>query len=141
MAGQPTLLGWLVFDVTDLTVSDNTIQQGDSFDINATFTGDGAIWALLEMISDIVGPGIVTATAQFSAEGMGANAPEYDLGNVPVNLTAGGSPYTATLTVDTSAAPTDMQEGVYRIQCLVQLLSSAIMGFYDGDLLASVFAP
>ncbi len=137
MAGQPNLPGWLVFDVTDLTLSDNTVHEGDSFDITVTFVGSGAIWAFLEWISDNIGP--IAATAQFYAEGMGVGPGEYDLGSVDTPLAVGGSPYSTSVTVDTGVAPTDLDEGVYRIQCLVQVGNSSITGFYDGDLLLSVY--
>lgn len=137
MAGQPSLPGWLVFDVTDLTLSDNTVHEGDSFDITVTYTGVGAIWAFLEWISDNIGA--IPARAQFYAEGMGVGAGEYDLGFVDTPLAVGASPYSASITVDTSAAPTDLAEGVYRIQCLVQVGNSAITGFCDEDLLLSVY--
>jgi hypothetical protein len=142
MAGQPNFPGWLVFDVTDLTVGDNTVRGGDNIDITVNFTGSGGIWAFLEWLSDNIGPnpGVIGATAQFYAEGMGIGAGEYDLGSVvtPLAVAAAGS-YSASITVNTGAAPTNLAEGVYRIQCLVQVGNSGIMGFPDKDLLLSVY--
>ena len=132
MAGQPDLTGWLVFDVTDLKLDDNTVHEGDSFDITVDFTGTGGIWTLLEQLS-------ITATTKFYAEGMGIGAGEYDLGSKDTPLVPNTGSYSETLTVDTSAATTALAEGVYRIQCLVQVLNSGIMGYYGEDLLLSVY--
>jgi hypothetical protein len=129
--------GFLVFDVIDLTVSDNTVKKGDSFDITVEYEGSGSIWDFLEWISDNIGP--INAKAQFYAEGMGVGPQEYDLSTVSVPLITGGNPYSASVTIDTSAAGLNMTEGVYRIQCLVQVETSGIMGFFDGDLLVSVY--
>jgi hypothetical protein len=137
MAGQPNVPGFLEFDVTDLTLSDNTVHEDDSFDVTVTYTGTGGIWNFLEFISDNFAP--LNATAQFYSEGMGVGAGENDLGSVDVQLITGGSPYSASITVDTSVATTDLDEGVYRIQCLVQVENSGIMGFFEGDILLSMY--
>jgi len=134
--GQPQILNVLEFGVTDLQLDDQTVHEGDSFNITVDFEGKGWIWAFLEWISDNIG--ILNATTNFYAEGMGAGAQEFDLGSTATPL-ASGAAYSATLTVNTSAATTLLLEGVYRIQCLVQVEGSAIMGYYPDDLLLSVY--
>ena len=136
MSGQPTIPGLLEFDVTDLVVGDNIIQKGDDLEATVTFDGDGWIWTFIEVLATAAG---VPVTAQFYAEGMGIGPGEFDLGTVDVTLSGGA--YTATVTCDTGSAPTDMDEGVYRIQCLVQVGDSAIVGHADGDVLISVHEP
>lgn len=119
MSGQPQLPGWLEFDVTNLEVTadpspapTNIVRKGADFDLTATFTGSGAIWVILELISDL--PNVeVVAMVTYSAEGIGANADEEDFGPAEVVLAAGGSPYSVTTTVPANT----LDEGVYIMAC------------------------
>ena len=130
MTGQPNIPGNLVFDVTNLEVTadpglppSNIVKKGDDFDLTATFTGAGAIWTLLELISDLGGVDVV-GKVTFSAEGIGADADEEDFGPEEVVLTAGGSPYTVTTTV-----PKDtLDKGVYIVVCWAEFEARGAAG-------------
>jgi hypothetical protein len=119
MPGQPQILGWLGFDVTNLEVTaepgpapTNIVKKDAGFDLTATFTGTGGIWTILELISDL--PVVeVVGKVTFSAEGIGADADEKDFGPEDVVLAAGGSPYSVTTTVPANA----LDEGVYELAC------------------------
>lgn len=119
MSGQPTLPGWLEFDVTAVTASDIIIQVGALFDVSVEFDGSGWIWGGMEAAGE-------PYTATFYMEGIGAAAPEVDLGTATGNLGAG--PYTATLTGISVATA-----GVYRLACMVQLDNyQVVTGFIEG---------
>jgi hypothetical protein len=119
MAGQPQIPIWIEFDVTNLEVTEepglqpvNIIKKDAEFELTATFTGAGAIWTLLEAISDL--PTVeVVGKIHFSAEGMGADADEEDFGPEDVVLGVGGSPYAATTTVPANT----LDKGVYDMAC------------------------
>ena len=116
MAGQPHIPGWIEFDVTDLQVAElgmapaNIVKSSEEFEVSASFAGSGVIWTWLELLSDLPGVDVV-CNMVFSAEGIGPNADELDLGTAHTSLTAGGNPYTAMITVPANT----LKKGVYTL--------------------------
>jgi hypothetical protein len=117
MSGQPQVLPWITFDVTNLEIFEPPaaiqpsliVPVNGAFTLRATFTGSGIIWAWLKNLN-------VQWKAEFSAEGIGANALELDLGNKLGNLTPALDTYTADFVVGGGIA----KEGIYEVAVLVR---------------------
>lgn len=134
MSGQPEPGSnpWITFDVANLQVVETgtlapsvIVPINGPFDLYVTFDGAGAIWGWLEGFN-------IPFTVNYYAEGMGANAQEYDLGSVTVTTAAGGGPYTDP---DTKLVGASIPvAGVYRLACAVTS-GSPVCGFVEGPMI------
>ena len=130
MPGQPTFPGWLVFNVSSLTISDNIVAAGTPFTLSATFDGTGSLFEGTAAPPTGLEGTNQPYTARFYAEGIGAGAPDIDLGNVAGNLSPAGGPYNANLMASIGTP------GLYRIGCTVTMNNYLdIAGFQENVLL------
>lgn len=126
MPGQPDNNPWITFDVTAMQVSEpsgltpaSIVPVNGPFEVSVTFDGVGPIW-------DWVEQSVVTFQINFYAEGLGANAGEYDLGTVNQDTINDGGPYTVSL--NNISIPI---AGLYQLACTVTS-SSPVAGFIEG---------
>jgi hypothetical protein len=136
MSGQPETGSnpFVTFDVASLAVAEpsgtlppaTVVPVGGSFDIIIGFDGAGIIWDSLEML------GLIGYEVHYFAEGMGTGAMDADLGLVTGNLTAGGGPYTATLTTSLASI------GVYLLSAYVIFPAFPAVAGFVGNVLIQV---
>lgn len=122
-------------DVTDLTLAASVINPGQDFEATATITGDplDAMWGAIK--DPALG---LSLKVTFFAEGF-AGAPEQNLGDpISVPLVLADDVYTVT----NDPYDPDLEPGVYRINCLVQVEHpfDHVAAFFSGDVLGSVRA-
>lgn len=117
MSGQPQLPPWFVFDVTNLQVTEPgglspavIVPTNGPFDLSVTFDGTGPIWDFVEALG-------IQFKVNYYAEGLGYNAPDYDLGTQVVTALAAGGPYTDPVTKLVGAAIPSA--GLYQLACTV----------------------
>jgi len=115
MQGQPNVPPWLVFEVTNLEIFEpppltpsTIVPVNGPFTLRASFQGSGIIWEWLKNLN-------VQFQVFFSADGFGANAPEYDLGMATGTLMPGTNAYQANFPY--AGIPI---AGVYEVACLVK---------------------
>jgi len=130
MAGQPQVPGVLEFDVSNLEVSvdpspspTNIIPAGANFELRATFGGvaGGMWWEAMKTAGE-------PFTVEFFAEGLGAAAPDADLGSTPGTLLAADDTYTPVFLVVGGIANT----GLYKVACVVTFDDiPGVVGYYD----------
>ena len=135
MTGQPIIAPWLRFYADSLTILEPPplnpsviVPVNGPFTLRAAFHGDGIIWEWLKNLN-------VQWQVSYSAEGIGANAPEYDLGVTVGNLTPGTDNYQAELNY-----PGIPVAGVYMLVFLVRFPNlPGMTGFNDTPLMIEVY--
>jgi len=134
MPGQPQILPWIHFDVTNLEIFEAPpmnpsviVPINGPFTLRATFVGSGIIWEWLKNLN-------VQWQVSFSVEGNGVNAPDYDLGMAQGHLQPGQNTYQADLVH--AGIPI---AGVYEVACLVRFLNCPGMTGYNVPLNIEVY--
>lgn len=134
MTGQPNE-SWLSFDVTNLQVHEPApaltpsivVPVGGPFSISANFQGNGLVWTWLTNNG-------IQWNGNFSAEGIGPTAPDFDFPAVSGNLTAAVPGYTALLNVP-GGIPV---AGLYLFTCVINFTGCPGLTGFAGPLLISV---
>lgn len=134
MSGQPQILPWIKFDVTSLEIFEGPplepaliVPVNGPFTLRATFTGSGIVWEWLKNLN-------VPWQVSFSAEGIGAIAPDYDLGVAPGQLQPGQNTYQANFAY--AGIPV---AGVYEVACLVRFPNLPGMTGFNVPLMIEVY--